>query len=979
MHPSKQDLLGASLSACALAGFFAFGQPAAPPELTADERAQLAALERERRKEHDEAVQKAFGDYQKLMGETRSPGERAVVLAKLAAAEKDPKILSELSRKLADVELVRAEAIAALRQYYWDEEAAKALARALPACARDPVMLAKLLDTLGVVGHPAAAPAVMGFLKHEDEKVAKAAVRALGEMRHVGAIEPLVAAWEELENNKKKGGEIQKEAEKQLKALASPLREALQRLTGPHFEAPKDYRAWWVKHRATHRLKEPPSPVLCLKHLAPIALPGRPLPAGAVALEVWTGISGENLADWKKSVRLRTAPSYSREILSFELPANVGNNYGARIRGYLHPPIDGDYTFWMAAHSKAELFLSPDENPARKASIAKSLDPVNWREWEKHAEQKSKPVALRAGHRYYIEALHKQAQGNDHLSVAWKPPGAEREIIPGQHLSPFADVLGAAPPAASPEDPATAVSSTSPARGALPPAGGIAHELWGRVPGGKIDDLKKSNRLNTVPNRRTVLDAFEAPSNNAENFGARIYGYLHPPAPGAYTFWIASNKASELYLSPDENPARKALIASVKDFTNPRQWDKYPEQKSMPVTLLAGRRYYIEAIHKAGRGGNHLSVIWQPPGGSNEVIPGKYLSPAEATVAADAGAPEGLPAAPMPSDPTSAVAELISNTSPARYVWDTLKRGKHRLIDIETPIETIPPDLEGLPYLRTAYADRNVKEKAFISFDLAHESTLFIAYDTRSASRPAWMAGFVDTGKSIITQKYAIPFRLWAKDVPAGRVVLDGNVAGNAKADQKIPSMYSVILQPKRGPGSTPTPPRGIAAVPPPVPAAPPPAPRLDASRFAFYRAINLNGPGATIDGIPWESSAEAPNCLVFGKPYSNPAAVLEPAVDGEKLHMLRTAVTSSETASLILGRMPPGTYNVFLYAWSDGSSARFSIVIKGQTVAPNLTTGGAGRWERMGPWTVEVTDGTLNLVCMGGPVNLCGIEVWRK
>jgi hypothetical protein len=312
------------------------------------------------------------------------------------------------------------------------------------------------------------------------------------------------------------------------------------------------------------------------------------------------------------------------------LPAHVGNNYGARIRGYLHPPIDGDYTFWMAAHSKAELFLSHDENPARKASIAKSLDPVNWREWEKHAEQKSKPVALRAGHRYYIEALHKQAQGNDHLSVAWKPPGAEREIIPGQSLSPFADVLGTAPHGAPLADPKTAALPRAMARNDLPPAGRIAHEVWTRVPGNKIDDLIKSKRLDVHPDRRSALEVFEASSLNAENFGARISGFLHPPIPGAYTFWIASNKASELYLSPDENPARKALIASVKDFTDPRQWNKHPEQKSMPITLLAGRRYYIEAIHKAGRGGNHLSVIWQPPGGSNEVIPGKYLSPAEA-------------------------------------------------------------------------------------------------------------------------------------------------------------------------------------------------------------------------------------------------------------------------------------------------------------------------------------------------------------
>jgi hypothetical protein len=292
--------------------------------------------------------------------------------------------------------------------------------------------------------------------------------------------------------------------------------------------------------------------------------------------------------------------------------------------------------------------------------------------------------------------------------------------------------------------------------------------------------------------------------------------------------------------------------------------------------------------------------------------------------------------------------------------------------------------LEGLPFLRPACNDKLVTGGAVIAFDLRRDATVYVAHDSRCPNRPNWLAGFSDAGLTVVVNNTAL--QLWARDFRAGRVVLGDNVDPGVKVDPSKLVMYLVVVRPKGVAGALVAPP-AVAAVNPPsvheesssTSQGLPPAPRLDASRFTFYRAINLNGPGATIDGIPWESSAEAPNCLVFGKPYSNPAAALEPAVDGEKLHMLRTAVTSSETASLILGRMPPGTYNVFLYAWSDGSSARFSIVIKGQTVAPNLTTGGAGRWERMGPWTVEVTDGTLNLVCMGGSVNLCGIEVWRK
>ena len=40
------------------------------------------------------------------------------------------------------------------------------------------------------------------------------------------------------------------------------------------------------------------------------------------------------------------------------------------------------------------------------------------------------------GKEYYVEALVKEAVGGDHLAVAWRGPGIEREVIPGRHLAP---------------------------------------------------------------------------------------------------------------------------------------------------------------------------------------------------------------------------------------------------------------------------------------------------------------------------------------------------------------------------------------------------------------------------------------------------------------------------------------------------------------------------------------------------------------
>ena len=51
---------------------------------------------------------------------------------------------------------------------------------------------------------------------------------------------------------------------------------------------------------------------------------------------------------------------------------------------------------------------------------------------------------------------------------------------------------------------------------------------------------------------------------------------------GDYTFWIAGDNNSELWLSLNDNPANKVIIGSVPEWTDSRQWDKFSSQKSAP-------------------------------------------------------------------------------------------------------------------------------------------------------------------------------------------------------------------------------------------------------------------------------------------------------------------------------------------------------------------------------------------------------------
>ena len=51
-------------------------------------------------------------------------------------------------------------------------------------------------------------------------------------------------------------------------------------------------------------------------------------------------------------------------------PINWNDDYGTRMRGYVHPPTTGDYVFWISSDDNSELWLSTDEDPAHKVQIA---------------------------------------------------------------------------------------------------------------------------------------------------------------------------------------------------------------------------------------------------------------------------------------------------------------------------------------------------------------------------------------------------------------------------------------------------------------------------------------------------------------------------------------------------------------------------------------------------------------------------------
>jgi hypothetical protein len=159
--------------------------------------------------------------------------------------------------------------------------------------------------------------------------------------------------------------------------------------------------------------------------------------------------------------------------------------------------------------------------------------------------------------------------------------------------------------------------------------GYLLFEYYDNISGSTIADLYNGAIFPYEPTAVEWRESFEGPTNRADNYGTRAGGYLIPPQTGAYTFWIASDDTSELWLSPDADYDKSVLIARVPGWANPRQWDKDPNQQSAPIDLVAGQKYYIEVLHKEGGSGDNMAVAWAGPGigDSPAVIDGQYLSP----------------------------------------------------------------------------------------------------------------------------------------------------------------------------------------------------------------------------------------------------------------------------------------------------------------------------------------------------------------
>ena len=164
--------------------------------------------------------------------------------------------------------------------------------------------------------------------------------------------------------------------------------------------------------------------------------------------------------------------------------------------------------------------------------------------------------------------------------------------------------------------------------------GSLNVHVWSEICGTRIDNLRNSPHFPYFPYKSySISDFYTVKPLDIGNSGERIFGFVHPRLSGEYKFAIVSDGTSELWLSPDEDPASSQMIAHVYSphisaWIEERDYKEYPDQISKEIYLHAGNKYYIETLSKPSSKVAHLAVYWSYGSFSSsfEIISSQYLS-----------------------------------------------------------------------------------------------------------------------------------------------------------------------------------------------------------------------------------------------------------------------------------------------------------------------------------------------------------------
>lgn len=135
----------------------------------------------------------------------------------------------------------------------------------------------------------------------------------------------------------------------------------------------------------------------------------------------------------------------------------------------------------------------------------------------------------------------------------------------------------------------------------------------------------------------------------------------------------------------------------------------------------------------------------------------------------------------------------IQVITPLTYDPARINVGDRYYVDRQYTVSDLPPEYQGSWWVRTANDDKSQTVSDWLRFSVDRDAIVYVGYDQRAGSPPDWLtAAFVPTGTGPASNDAATPFVMYARDVPAGEVVLGGNLASGASGAR---ANYAVLVQ----------------------------------------------------------------------------------------------------------------------------------------------------------------------------------------
>lgn len=215
--------------------------------------------------------------------------------------------------------------------------------------------------------------------------------------------------------------------------------------------------------------------------------------------------------------------------------------------------------------------------------------------------------------------------------------------------------------------------------------GVVLHKFWENVTGNNIAALEADPRFPDNPTFITIEPNYEygpgGSNESGSNYGNQLIAWFIAPSTGDYVFFTNSDDPSNLYLSTDDNPANKKLIAQETGWSNARQWQavgsgdlttkcsatfgatEWPDGNI--IHLTANKKYYMESLHTEGGGGDSVGGTfvmyndWVGPDAGGTLNPANGSAPAiTGTVVGSYVDPTSLP--PVLKGPTANTAITLA-------------------------------------------------------------------------------------------------------------------------------------------------------------------------------------------------------------------------------------------------------------------------------------------------------------------------------